>query len=454
MVSEVSQKNEQIRDEIDPKILDKLQANILKAHGRDEAYHLFLRFTTRDKDKVKAWIRAYAQNYVTSAAKQLEDARKRRDSIEKKDVPVYSAGLLGCFFLSAAGYKFLDFSTEPFEDSFRAGMKDRQNYILDLGTRSYTIRNKDPLPGDWQEEYQDEIHAMLLLAQNDNDPGPSLKEKVANIEKELTGIAKVVVKEHGIRDINGDGGDPIEHFGYRDGISNPLFFKNEIAQEQRDRYDPSAPLNLVLVKDPLTDEANYGSYLVFRKLRQDVKGFEAQVAELSRQVNQGDMELTGAQIIGRFRDGTPITTYNSPQGPKTDTNDFNFDTDDGRRCPVHAHIRKVNPRDPDQGSRRIVRRGIPYGKRGDDEVGLLFMCYQRNIHDQFEFIQRIWIDNRNHPGDNPGQDRLVGQDKTTAAQPHDHPEASKEGVNFGRHITLQGGEYFFAPSLSFLKNIN
>ena len=49
-----------------------------------------------------------------------------------------------------------------------------------------------------------------------------------------------------------------------------------------------------------------------------------------------------------------------------------------------------------------MRRGIPYGARNladppSSGVGLLFMCYQRNIRQQFEFIQRTWIDNPNFP---------------------------------------------------------
>ncbi len=298
---------------------------------------------------------------------------------------------------------------------------------------------------------------MLLLAQNCNEINPSLEDTVTQVISSLDGIAKVFI-EHGRRLINNEGED-LEHFGYRDGISNPLFFTDEIKEKRGARYDLSAPLGLVLVEDPHAGEDGcYGSYLVFRKLKQNVRTFNTQVGKLSEYVNPGNPKLTGAQIVGRFKDGTPVTDFNSPQGSDADTNNFNFATDDGRRCPVHAHIRKANPRDGRERSRRIVRRGIPYGKPGDDEVGLLFMCYQSNIHDQFEFLQRVWVDNSNFPVPGTGDDPLIGQDKTAADQQewsieYDSPGAGKKAFDFGGHVTLKGGEYFFAPSLSFLQGI-
>lgn len=436
------------RDEI-PSIFGNLQANILKAHGRDEAYHLFLRFTG-DIDKVKAWIQIYAQDshQVTSAAKQLEDAAKR------KEIPGYSGGLLGCFFLTAAGYEALGFPTDQFEDSFRQGMKYRQNYSVNLGGRAITFENKDPKPQAWQPAYQGEIHAMLLLAQDRDESNPDLKDKVEQIIANLDGIAELFV-EHGQRLVTDDGKD-LEHFGYRDGISNPLFFEDEVTSKKTDRYDPSASLELVLAKDPLADEANcYGSYLVFRKLKQDVEAFNRQVAELANDVNEGNKHLTTAQVVGRFEDGTPVTDHNSPQGATGDVNNFNYEDENDHKCPVHAHIRKANPRDGRERNRLIVRRGIPYGERGEAEVGLLFICYQNNIHNQFEFIQRVWVDNPNFPTEEAGEDPLVGHGNAQQqwSKSYNKPETGKQAFNFGGQVTLQGGEYFFAPSLGFLKNI-
>ena len=69
------------------------------------------------------------------------------------------------------------------------------------------------------------------------------------------------------------------------------------------------------------------------------------------------------------------------------------------RCPFAAHTRKTNPR-ADLGStepHRIIRSGIPFGPevsadeaasgKTHSERGLLFVAYQSNIANGFEFIQ-------------------------------------------------------------------
>jgi deferrochelatase/peroxidase EfeB len=156
-----------------------------------------------------------------------------------------------------------------------------------------------------------------------------------------------------------------------------------------------------------------------------------------------------------------------------DVNDFKYKNDlDATRCPFHAHIRKANQRgetpltsEESERSRRIVRRGVPYGERApelDDEpesgVGLLFMCYQADIAHQFEFLMRVWFDNPRFPeiigvtGDCP----LIGQDGD--APQKWRTQWGKSGarqirINFGDYVRLKGGEYFFTPSVGFLQGI-
>jgi len=85
-------------------------------------------------------------------------------------------------------------------------------------------------------------------------------------------------------------------------------------------------------------------------------------------------------------------------------NDFRYDTNSQSRCPFAAHTRKTYPRSdlPNSVSRRIVRRGIQYGPEVTDaeaasqksspspklERGLLFVCYQSNLGNGFQFIQK------------------------------------------------------------------
>src|SRR5207249_5222276 len=106
----------------------------------------------------------------------------------------------------------------------------------------------------------------------------------------------------------------------------------------------------------------------------------------------------------------------------------------GLRCPFAAHIRKVNPRDdttelggPERSLlKRIVRRGIPFGKplanplrpgRDKGQRGLLFIAYQTSIESQFEFLMTDWANStlnpHSYPGDgaehSAGHDPIIGQ---------------------------------------------
>ena len=196
-------------------------------------------------------------------------------------------------------------------------------------------------------------------------------------------------------------------------------------------------------------------------------------------------DLAGAYTVGRFKDGTPVTL--SQQGTRpgefSKQNDFDFSEDHaGARCPFHAHTRKTNPRGTTpltslegEKRRRIARRGIPYGPpvtgaadnlpNDDDPAtprGLLFLCFQANIEDQFEFIQRTWVDNKHFPTSvltngllqrDTGDDPLIGQDSDEAQRwpkQWGAPERGKKTINFEAAVTLRGGEYFFAPSIPFL----
>jgi deferrochelatase/peroxidase EfeB len=131
----------------------------------------------------------------------------------------------------------------------------------------------------------------------------------------------------------------------------------------------------------------------------------------------------------------------------------------------------------DEAARRIARRAIPYGRPHPDlkcdeaefpsatagPRGLLFMCFQSNIEDHFEFIQRVWIDNNDFPSGtipffekDTGDDPLIGQDEE---EPQNWPKkwnnkaAGTKAHDFAAAVTLKGGEYFFAPSKPFLNSI-
>jgi Dyp-type peroxidase family len=382
----------------------------------------------------------------------------------------------------------------------------------------------DPTP--WENHYKDSIHGMMLLAFDDRELLKLAKQNQwaqmsqANRSKpfrvkedqwnqvskgqksqafrqaediikrwqDLTAIEFVEIgetiynKDCDRKKHQKDERRPVEHFGFIDGISNPLFLEKDvsdamkaerISKKQYDKYDPWAPLHIALVKDPL-EKDGYGSYLAFLKLEQDVHAFNGLIKRLADELNI-DQELAEAFVMGRFKDGTPVVR--SAVDGMGAMNNFNYyynkwDNDqEGTRCPLHAHIRKANRRDTYRNT-RIVRRGITYDyanrKRGYEDgklvfkdepsknAGLLFMSFQSNIENQFERIHEDWL-HEDSPRQGVACDPIAGHGET---QQHWWPgtwggdPSASQPFPFGGVITEKGGEYFFAPSLPFLRSVD
>ena len=280
---------------------------------------------------------------------------------------------------------------------------------------------------------------------------------------------------------------PVEHFGFVDGRSQPLFFQSDIERESArdgtDVWEPGAGPDLVLAPDPYGQEKDgtgnvvyqhSGSYLVFRKLEQYVRAFKEREQQLAQALGlpEADAKRAGALVMGRFEDGTPVVLKSTPDRSGPVQNNFTYKDDShGGKCPFQAHIRKVNPRQ--EGVPRIVRRGITYGKRDKEPqenpsleelpvngVGLLFMCYQRNIAQQFEVLQYLYASDPRIPGEGaPGIDPIIGQPGGNGVGQQRWPASwgaprhQHKPFDFHSYVTLKGGEYFFAPSIYFLKRV-
>ena len=364
-------------------------------------------------------------------------------------------------------------------------------------------------PSKWEPGFQGQIDAMVLLAYGREGHADSadtfLDDEVAKLKVGLTGVGEVVTLQKG-HVLRNEQGQVIEHFGNPDGVSNPHFMRpdlDKVCREQGgyDRYDTSAPLNLVLAKDPNGGVNEYGTYYVYRKLRQNIRGYWDKCEELGRRMAgemaafrakvgeseiyepKLDAEFANALFIGRFKDGTPISEQ-MVGGTTSLPNNFNFDRDVmARKCPFASHIRKTNPRLDTtrefgapatvERSRRIVRRGISYGDEDLNptqewtDAGLLFLSCQSNIEYHFIFIQHAWCNNQVFLKHETGLDPICGvpfNNETSVPQkwplrwglPHGSvaggADGSEEDVEFLMHdvVRMQGGEYFFAPGRNFL----
>ena len=281
--------------------------------------------------------------------------------------------------------------------------------------------------------------------------------------------------------------EPHEPFGFADGVSQP-WVKGAPPRESQ----PRAPDDEIATGEVLlgyTNEYGYapqsprwglddlgknGSYLVFRKLEQDVDGFWAYFREQGRRLaGQAPVpadpglaaEWLAARVMGRWRNGTSVLRF--PDAPGDDTsleriNHFHYlDADpDGKRCPIASHVRRANPRDARGGPRgeaikvsnrhRLLRRGRAYGEGGGPR-GLLFISLQASIARGFEFVQQTWLVNPGFHGLDGEPDPIAGPGGCPITIPADPVRIRLPPAP--RFVTTRGGGYFFVPSISALHRL-
>jgi deferrochelatase/peroxidase EfeB len=326
---------------------------------------------------------------------------------------------------------------------------------------------------------------------------------------------------------------PKEHFGFTDAIGDPVFDGQYGTGEAREaigngavdgegRWRPLATGEFLLgypdeaqeiagMAMPL-DFSRNGTFVAYRKLHQNVASFRDFLTKTALQfgavfgiANQADAyDLLMAKIAGRWSDGVPLSraptvadwirfnaTYPMAD-PATQpaayalreeaVRNFTFADDvSGSKCPVTAHMRRVNTRDmldPTAGSpakerggsvlnnrRRILRRGLPYGRSPADTTdadahGIVMLATCASLFRQFEFMQQQWLNYGLDSGAGNDTCPLVGNHAqigpkakfVIAADPKaGHPPFIVEGLP--QFVETRGGDYFFVPSMTALRMI-
>jgi Dyp-type peroxidase family len=447
-------------------LLPTLQGNILKFHGRTHAVHLFFAFRPEATIPERRATLRTLSGCLTSARTQL-------DEIDHYHATNEPAGLFGHLALSAAGYQGLGFDPATLFPEPPTTDPDE----LRLAT-TFATRMRDTAPADfgdtpnmWEAPYQEDLAGLLILAMNNPT---DLTSHVDAARLTLGAACRVLAEETGhiVRAPGSNKG--LEPFGFVDGRSQPIFLARDVVGPTPVTWDPFAPLGLVLIRDPVmtSDPRCHGSFLAYRKLDQNVRGFQAAVEALSTRLTPPDVDRAGALVVGRFKDGTALQVAGAPQGLQDADNDFDYISDPhGTRCPFQGHVRKVNPRGSgatiDKAGhrrRRLTRRGMVYGTEvpvvaangplPESGVGLLFMCYQASVRKQFAFVQTIWSHTPTFPRGDVGVDAVIGEGVRSCHRwPATWDEPDSVTFEFQAFVRVLGGEFFFAPSIPFFQQL-
>lgn len=358
-------------------------------------------------------------------------------------------------------------SLSGFPEEFVQGTVARAALIGDTG---------DSAPEHWKGRLASpDVHVLLFLfAQS----GEVLEEETVRLRRGLhAGFSELSV--HEARALP----DNLAHFGYRDGFSPPTVL-NGLPPLLADVL-PKAPTGEFLLGHPSQyagfqypvpsppDLGFNGTFLAFRILAQDCHGFEEFLSRSSQETGL-DRELIAAKLCGRWRSGAPLSL--SPDSPGYDIpvdqwNSFDyapaagtpeaFDDRKGTRCPIGAHIRRMNPRNSTVAGnsglkRRIIRRGLPYGPTYDAahpgdgiERGLLGIFIGVSLKDQFEFLMSDWANGSIFaPGLRGTKDPIIGDNSSPEAKFLIPLEGRKtiELSGMPRFVTTRGSAYCFLPS--------
>ncbi|XP_038074569.1 dye-decolorizing peroxidase msp1-like [Patiria miniata] len=530
--------------------VDDIQGDALR--GFNKPHLAFLALDIEDNNpkaiqNTKKWLADYVIPNVTTARDIIQFRQMFRMMREKRNGIKPTTVVQICFNISFS-YEALSklAPAEEVEKFYNPGV---QSTAFKVGLPKRSLYLNDPKTGEgakenWKLGGKSNPHILIQVG---SDRTSLIQEEIntlVNGLKSLGNPLKITYQEFGKRreDLPGH-----EHFGFLDGISNfgargtftrqgtkiPQYVTPRFLHQQDPRSDlyglPGQrliwPGEVILglpqqnanTRDP--DQANLpgsssftgpdwaknGTFLVFRRLRQDVPKFwkfmKESAAELAEHHGMAGFteEHMGAKVVSRWKSGTPIIREPKADNPtlgsdRLANNAFVYQSDDapyslkprgntdgfptgnpdpqGVVCPLSSHLRKVQPRDAstdignqyDTLKHLIIRRGIQYGDpikdvMVDDGVdrGLLFVCYQASIDKQFEFLITHWANSPSNPHSGGGHDMVIGQSSADDRKRSFDvclPDGTVKTVETtDEWVIPTGGGYFFVPSITALKDV-
>jgi Dyp-type peroxidase family len=515
-----------------------IQGNILAGFNKDNQTLMFLEI--KEPIQFKKWLVSVIPFIATTDEvlqfNRLFKSIRTRRGVETRTI---LATWLNIAF-SFRGLKKLDKETEEFKDeAFRKGLAKRSALLSDPPKGEGFQKN-------WLVGGEDnEADLVLIVASDTPDEMGTAVRRLEGWIYEGTHVADKVISS-GLSVIFKQKGatlpDPFrghEHFGFLDGVSQPgirgiVGTRGELLTPKQNPADPNQgkpgqdrlwPGEFVFgypaqdskdadkrgkIRTEGPSWTRNGSFLVFRRLRQDVGAFHEFLDREGDRLNLGS-EQFGAKCVGRWASGTPIERAQMTDNLKMSRDDcannaFDFQKNTiprmptiagqckdnfpqdlagkdtvGAVCPFAGHIRKAYPRDDissnpkknsgpneaDTETHRLLRRGIPFGEPFDATIipddgnrGLLFLGYQTSIVEQFEFVISHWVNNPDFKDPGSGHDPILGQSNSRNGS-RERSFTLKLGSGEEQTIRLEkdfviptGGGYFFAPSISAMQKLS
>jgi Dyp-type peroxidase family len=378
-------------------------------------------------------------------------------------------------------------SLNSFPEAFRVGMRGRAAQVGDVGIHA---------PEHWEGGLGGPgIHAMGYI-RTDSEEGRDVATEIIRAEMKAIGGVEVcfVQDTEALAHESGIGSEG-EHFGFADPISQPPIEGADAPAYPGDGvlepdgtwrslkpgefllgYEDEASAAGTTTPEPYELRLN-GTYMVFRKLYQDVAAFRRYQKTAAKALYGSDepqhQERVAAKLMGRWRSGCPVDLSPEKDDPEIAAdpqrrNNFTYAGDDkGLRCPLGAHLRRTNPRaTPLKRAtavrrHRLIRRGVEYGPRLPEGVlendgidrGLVNLFIQADIERQFEFVQLEWMKGGEFIGLDPNEEDPIlgggGQGSQMSV-----PGATRPFLfDLPSFVLVKGGEYLFVPGLNALKGI-